>query len=158
MSKNIFIDNIEYTAEQVLNNKELYKQHLKKLKYERDKARIREISKRKLLENPEEFRRKNTEYTKKRYHTNQEYRTNQLKKYKIRRDKIRELRKEAGEYNIKPRGRPRINPIKNEDNENIKLRGRPKKLKLNELIKKEPKPRGRPIKYKLDSEGNLTTV
>lgn len=158
MSKNIFIDNIEYTIEQVLNNKELYKQHLKKLKYERDKARTREINRRKLLENPEEIRRNNREYVKKRYHTNEEYRTNQLKKYKMRRDKIRELRKEAGEYNNKPRGRPRIKPLKIQDNESIKTRGRPKKAQLNELIKKEPKPRGRPIKYILDSEGNLTTV
>ena len=32
MSKNIFIDNIEYTPEQVINNNELYNKHLNKLK------------------------------------------------------------------------------------------------------------------------------
>lgn len=77
MSKNIFIDNIEYTLEQVLNNKELYEKHLKKLKYERDKIKNRE---------------NNNEYVKKRYHTNDEYRKKQLKSFKIRRDKIRELK------------------------------------------------------------------
>ena len=45
MSKNIFIDNIEYTPEQVLTNNELYNKHLIKLKKEKKIKEMREDKK-----------------------------------------------------------------------------------------------------------------
>ncbi len=116
MSKIIFIDNIEYTPEQVLTNNELYNKHLIKLKKEKKIKEMREDKKK---------------YFNNKYKTDKEFRSKNLLRCKNRRIEQNKQKILNGEI-VRPQGRPRKDII-------LKEKEKVEKIKRKLLEKKRTK-------------------